>query len=173
MDNYSEINKAAGLVAILGGILMLLSGTTGAATWSELGEIVIEYTGIDSLGIVFQVLVLIGSLGGIVVILGGLMFRGNIWAENDKRFPIGKLLITLGAGLGLFGVIIMLIMQLWSPKAEGNLLMGMGQGFAGILLSIFARQYVTYDKEPKEEKTEELAEDEYDDEDLEEEYDDE
>ncbi len=126
-------NGNAGLIAIIGGVLMLLAGVTGAAAWKALGDLAIEVTGMDSLGIVFQVLVLIGALGGLVVILGGLMVR-------RESVPVGKILITIGAGLGIIGLIIFLVVTLMGDDPAGNFLAGIGLGFIGLVLTIVARQ---------------------------------
>ncbi len=126
-------NENAGLIAIIGGVLMLLAGITGAAAWKALGELAIDVTGMESLGIVFQVLVLIGALGGLVVILGGLMVR-------RESVSVGKILITIGAGLGIIGLIIFLIVTFMGDDPAGNFIAGIGLGFIGLVLTIVARQ---------------------------------
>ncbi len=126
-------NENAGLIAIIGGVLMLLAGVTGAAAWKALGDLAIEATGTESLGIVFQVLVLIGALGGLVVIIGGIMVR-------RESVPVGKILITIGAGLGIIGLIIFLIVTFMGDSPAGNFLAGIGLGFIGLVLTIIARQ---------------------------------
>ena len=134
-------NEQAGLMAIIGGILMLLAGMSGAATWKALGDLAFEITGIDSLNIVFQILALAASLGGLVIILGGFMIHGKyIKMKKDKRVKVGKLFITLGAGMGVIGLIIFLVLALFSTDPEGTIFGAVGFGFVGLILTIIARQ---------------------------------
>ncbi len=126
-------NKKAGSMAIIGGVLMLLAGVTGAAAWKALGDTAIEITGMGALGTIFQMLVLIGSLGGLVVILGGLMV-------SLESVSIGKIMITIGAGFGIIGLIIFLVVTFMGDQPAGNFLAGIGLGFIGLVLTIIARQ---------------------------------
>jgi hypothetical protein len=127
-----ETNKTAGMLAILGGLFMLIAGLTGAATWQHLGDLAIDITGIDALGIVFQILVVMGSLGGLLVILGGLLLRAD-------KVGGGKALITIGAGMGIIGLLIFLIVTLLGDDPGGSLIGAMGIGFVGLILTIVAR----------------------------------
>ncbi|MFW6072409.1 MAG: hypothetical protein ACOC6U_02790 [Thermoplasmatota archaeon] len=111
---------------------MLIAGVTGASTWREIGDIAIDITGVQSLGIVFQVLVLIGSLGGLVVIVGGLILQ--------KSVTSGKILITIGAGFGIIGLIIFLVVTFMGDNPAANFISAIGLGFIGLILTIVARQ---------------------------------
>jgi hypothetical protein len=132
-------NEKAGMYAIVGGVLMLLAGVTGAATWNALGDMAVEITNQESFRLVFQVMALIGSLGGLVVILGGLIIAGKI-ARKEKRVPVGKVLIAIGAGFGLIGLIIFLAITLLGDNPAENIMAAMSLGFIGLVLSIVARQ---------------------------------
>lgn len=133
-------NEQAGLIAIIGGILMLLAGVTGAATWTALGDLTEQIIGNDSLNLVFQILALLGSLGGLLVMLGGLMIHGKyIKMKKDKRVKFGKLLITIGAGMGVIGLIIFLVLALLGSNPAGNILGAVGLGFIGLVMTIIAR----------------------------------
>lgn len=131
-----KINEKAGMYAILGGVLMLIAGTTGASMWADLGEIVIEITGQQYLGTVFRVLVMLGSLGGLLVILGGILIHGKL-AESVSG---GKILITIGAGFGLISLLIFLVVTLMGDEPISILIAAIGIGFVGLILSIVARQ---------------------------------
>ena len=134
-------NEKAGYIGIVGGVLMLLAGVTGAAAWTALGELTTQIIGNDSLNLVFQILALVGSLGGIVVILGGLMITGKIMkAKKDKAVSSGKLLITLGAGFGLIGLIIFIILALLGDNPGIAIFTALGIGMIGLIMSIIARQ---------------------------------
>lgn len=80
--------------------------------------------------IVFAFLIFIASLGGIAVIAGGLLIGKN-------KIGTGKFLITLGAGLGLIG----LIFSIAVAYTERNLTLGsfFSIGTIGLILSIIAR----------------------------------
>ncbi|MFO7791552.1 MAG: hypothetical protein R6W73_01035 [Candidatus Saliniplasma sp.] len=140
MRRSSKDNETAGLIGIIGGVLMLIAGVTGAANWAKLGEMAIEITGQEYLAIVFQILVLIGSLGGLVVILGGLLIHEKIMKGDQKtRVTTGIILITIGAGFGLIGLIIFLVVTFMGKDPVINFLAGIGLGFIGLLMSIVAR----------------------------------
>lgn len=124
-------NTTSMVIAIIAGVLLLISGLSGAAAWETIKTFVSNnVTDNSAIQIVFAVLIFIASLGGIVVILGGLL----IW-KNKVGF--GKLLIALGAGIGLIGLIVSIIVAV----AESDLTIGgfLTMGGIGIILSIVAR----------------------------------
>jgi len=140
MRRASKDNETAGLIGIIGGVLMLIGGVTGAANWAKLGEIAIAVTGQEYLAIVFQILVLIGSLGGLIVIIGGLLIHEKIMKGDQKtRVTTGIILITIGAGFGLIGLIIFLVVTFMDKNPFINFLAGFGLGFIGLLMTIVAR----------------------------------
>lgn len=124
-------NKQAMVIAIIAGIFLLIAGVSGLATWETIKDFVTKNI-IDNfiVQIVFAVLIFIASLGGISVIFGGLLIGKN-------NVGIGKFLITLGAGLGLIGLIFSIIVA----YMEGNLTIGsfFSIGAIGLILSIIAR----------------------------------
>jgi len=125
-------NKQSMIIAIIAGILLLIAGVSGLATWETIKYFVIKNLNIDNeiIQVVFAVLIFIASLGGISVIAGGLLIGKN-------RVRTGKFLITLGAGLGLIGLIFSIIIGYY----EGNLTIGsfFSIGTIGLILSIVAR----------------------------------
>ena len=124
-------NKQAMVIAIIAGIFLLFAGISGLATWETIKDFVTKNI-IDNfiVQILFAVLIFIASLGGISVIFGGLLIGKN-------NVGIGKFLITLGAGLGLIGLIFSIIVA----YMEGNLTIGsfFSIGAIGLILSIVAR----------------------------------
>ncbi len=124
-------NSKAMAIAIVAGILLLISGVSGLATWETIKDFVTTYI-IDNtvVQIIFTILIFIASLGGIAVIAGGLLIGKN-------KIGTGKLLISLGAGLGLIGLIFSIIVA----YIEGNLTLGsfFSVGAIGLILSIVAR----------------------------------
>ena len=133
-------NEKAGMYAIIGGILMLLAGVTGAATWDAIGNFLVDITGQESFREIFGVLALIGSLGGLIVILGGIIIAEKMLAKKKNRVPFGKLLITIGAGFGLIGLLIFLAVTFLGDNPLDTLFAAIGLGFIGLVLSIAARQ---------------------------------
>jgi hypothetical protein len=130
----SLINKPAMYAAIIGGVCLLLAGITGYAAWSGIRDIVTEYISDDAIvHEAFYYILIIAGLGGLAVILGGLLI-------GSDKVGIGKFLITLGAGMGLIGFIIALV--IWWQDGFGSLAVGGGTiiGLVGIILSIAARQ---------------------------------
>ena len=134
-------NEKAGIVGLIGGILMMVGGVTGAATWSSIGEQAIEITHIEALGQIFQVLVLLGSLGGLLVILGSLFIGWNVLnIKTTTRVKAGKFMIAIGAGFGIIGLLIFLLLTMMGNDPFGNFLGAIGIGFIGLVCSIYARQ---------------------------------
>jgi hypothetical protein len=126
--------KQAMIIAIFAGILLLISGVSGLATWEAIRNFVITNI-IDNyiVQIIFAILIFIASLGGLSVIIGGLLI-------GKDKIGTGKLFITLGAGLGLIGLIISIIVAIM----ENNFTIGsfFSIGAIGLILSIIARLIV-------------------------------
>lgn len=126
----SKNRKAVG-IAIIAGILLLIAGINGVATWETIQNFVNTYV-LDNyiVQIAFAILIFIASLGGISVIIGGLLI-------GKDKIVTGKFFIALGAGLGFFGLIFSLVVA----YAEENLTVGsfFSIGTIGLILSIVAR----------------------------------
>lgn len=124
-------NSQAMVIAIVAGVLLLIAGVSGFAAWETIKDFVTTNV-IDNsvVQIVFAILIFIASLGGIAVIAGGLLLGKN-------KVGTGKFLITLGAGLGLIGLIFSVLVA----YMEGNLTIGsfFSIGAIGLILSIVAR----------------------------------
>ena len=88
------------------------------------------------INIILYVLVFLAGLGGIGVIIGGFLL-------TKGRLSSGKLLIGLGAGLGLIGLLVSLGQLLYTSGlgAVVNFVMVASQsaGWVGTVLSIIAR----------------------------------
>lgn len=125
-------NKVAMYLAIVAGILLLSIGVTGAATWETIRNFVVTFLGGNwAIILLFQVLILIASLGGVAVICGGILIGAG-------RTSIGKLLIGLGVGTGLIGLILTIVLPSLQ-QGDMKLALGTSSGIAGIILSILAR----------------------------------
>ena len=119
------------IIAMVAGILLLIAGLSGMAAMETIKSFVTEnVVDNEAVQIAFIVLVLVASLGGIAVIVGGLLIdKGKVGA--------GKLLITLGTGLGLIGLLVSLAVAV----KEESLTVGgfLSVGAIGVILSIVAR----------------------------------
>jgi hypothetical protein len=119
-------------LAIVAGILLLGIGVTGAATWETIRNFVVTFLGGHwAIILLFQVLILIASLGGVAVICGGILIGAG-------RTAIGKLLIALGTGTGLIGLLLVIVLPSFQ-QGDIKLALGTSSGIVGIILSILAR----------------------------------
>jgi len=85
-------NSKAIIVAVFAGILLLISGVSGLATWEAIKNFVTDNV-IDNyiVQIIFVVLIFIASLGGISVIIGGLL----IGKDKISFFSVGAIGLIL------------------------------------------------------------------------------
>lgn len=124
-------NRTAMVIAIVAGILLVVAGVSGVAKWDAIKTFVTVHI-IDNIAvqIVFAMLIFIASLGGISVIIGGMLIGKN-------RVRTGKFTISLGAGMGLIGLIVTTAMAVM----ENSLVIGefTSAGGTGLILSIVAR----------------------------------
>jgi len=124
-------NEKAAILAAIAGVLMLISGVTGASQWGRTFILIESYFGTSTLVRFAQlVFVALGSVGGIFVLLAAYAFRAD-------RVRTGKALILFGTGFTLISLLIFTVIAVqhgeW-PFAGGAVL-----GFFGIVLSVFAR----------------------------------
>jgi len=125
-------NRTACYLAIVAGVLLLVTGITGVPLMEKIKELVTKNISSDpNLGLVFVVLILIASLGGILVVAGGgLLYK-------DKVGP-GKIVITIGAGAGLIGLIFTIVVWTYEMTAP-TLTIPFILGLVGVVLSVAAR----------------------------------
>jgi hypothetical protein len=139
-ESHKGRNRTAFLLALIGGILLLVAGVSGgvgiyAFAFAEISAHFPQLASV--LGVLLAALTVIASLGGVAVIVGGIMVLGD-------RVTSGKLFIGLGAGVGILGIILGLatgLAQGWGLVASALAVFATGQtiGWIGIFLSIFAR----------------------------------
>ncbi len=138
-SSVSAANKKAGIVGIVGGILLLIAGANGAAFWamlsSDVQTLLPDTEWKQVILWILLVLTIIAALGGIAVMMGSVLIMGS-------RVGTGKFIIGLGAGMGLLGLIIAIALAVWQGGLGGVLSVLLGlltfQG-VGIILSIVAR----------------------------------
>jgi hypothetical protein len=137
VKNMTKNNKTAMIVAIIAGIFLLIAGVSGLATWETIKTFVVEnLTDSFIVQVIFSILLFIASLGGLSVIIGGILI-------GKDKVRTGKFMITLGAGIGLIGLIISIIIA----YMENSIVIGsfFSVGFIGLILSIVARLMVKKD----------------------------
>jgi len=136
----SSKNTTSMVLAIVAGVLFLLAGITGAAAWEAIRHFVTaNIVENEIVEFAFAILIFLASLGGVIVIAGGLLIGKN-------RVGIGKFLIALGAGIGLIGLIITIIVA----AMENDLTVGgfFTVGMVGLILSIVARALAKKEEKP-------------------------
>ena len=124
-------NTTAAGIGVTAGVLLLISGTSGAASWETIAAFVTEYLTDDHwVRLILAGLIGIASLGGISVICGAILV-------GCGRITTGKLIIGIGAGIGLIGFAIGLLVTV----SQGGSVMAQysSLGGIGLLLSILAR----------------------------------
>lgn len=132
------------LLGIAAGILLFISGTTGFATWSEMGDLAAEhFPDNTAVELLFRGLMFLGALGGLVVIAGAYLI-------GTERIDTGRLLITIGVGTGLIGTI--MLFWSWYQERPEVVTVGFIMGLAGITLSVVARQWAKHIKKEEQEK---------------------
>jgi hypothetical protein len=122
-------------LSVPAGILLLLKGITGpseAYSWLldylNSGIITDELT-LNIITTTLLILIFISSLGGIAVIAGGFL----VWKNHVST---GKLLISLGAGVGVFWVLFLLL----TLASTGDVFSQYSViGWIGLILAFLAR----------------------------------
>ena len=130
------------ILCIIGGVLMILSSLVGSLGF--IGTILTLLAGVvgpELAGIINNILVVLGYVaagGGITVIVGAL-----IAGYGSNR--VGRIIIGFGLGTSLIGLIIILIMNIFSGTSINNLFNVLLStfngvyGFAGVILAIISR----------------------------------
>ena len=127
---YSEdFYKKIMYLAIISGILLLISGGAGVSTFESLKQAVLDNFDSEAIALAFTVLILLASFGGLLVILGG------VWIGKKEEVEKGTLFIKIGMGVGLIGLIIILITAL---LGNGVVIAASSTTIAGIGLSFIA-----------------------------------
>ncbi len=124
-------NKEAALLATIAGVLLLVSGWTGARPVDRFFALLEGIFGTRPLLIVLAyTFVGLASLGGVTVILGGSL----IWKD---RVRTGRILILVGSGAGFFTLLLFVIVNL--RQEEFSLLQSVLPVVLGIGIGIIAR----------------------------------
>ena len=126
-------------LAIIGGVLLFQASWVGSIGFiADIAVYAATYfpAAAEAITLILTILLYIAFLGGIAVILGGVLIAID-------RIGTGKFVIGLGAGIGLFGLIIMIVEAYLAGGVEAltDLLTLLSQSIAwiGVIISIVAR----------------------------------
>jgi hypothetical protein len=138
-------NKVPIVLALIGGFLLFQVSWVGSIGFiGDIAAFALLYfpTMADIITMLLTVLIYIASLGGIAVIIGGILIAMS-------RESTGKFVITLGAGIGLIGLIIMLAEAVMAGGIDALLdvltLISQSIAWIGVILSIMARRMTSSD----------------------------
>lgn len=126
-------NSLAKKLAIIAGILLLLSGGSGVTsilTLEKIGDALAPSIFDSKVFILFfSILLILASLGGISVIFGGVLI-------GRKKVLLGKILIQIGSGAGILGLFIIIFLAI----KNNSILSGgfFSLGTLGVILAALA-----------------------------------
>jgi len=125
------------VLSILGGILLVVSGTSGPIgifliILEELPLFTKDALILTISAMVALFLIILSSLGGFTVILGGYLIYKN-------HIGTGRLLIGLGAGVGIPWLLYILFTIMVTQEATAIIAQHSIVGWTGIILSFTAR----------------------------------
>jgi len=145
-------SKIAAVLAYAGGTLLILAGATGSV--GIIGT-VLEYlianlggATADILSLFLQVLSFVADLGGVAVIIGGSLLM-------NERITTGKFVITLGAGMGLFGFLLTVasaFLHGWASVINFVIVITQSIGWIGVILAIAATLIARKSSKKRKEK---------------------
>lgn len=137
LGRRSKLNLTALVFSILAGMLLIVSGTSGPTgiyllVLQELPRFTQDALILTTVSIIALVLILLSSLGGFAVILGGyFIYKDHI--------GIGRLTIGLGAGIGIPWLLFILFTVMATQEVSAVIAQHSIVGWTGIILSFIAR----------------------------------
>ncbi|MHA1835340.1 MAG: hypothetical protein ACTSYQ_00160 [Candidatus Odinarchaeia archaeon] len=140
LNNSDKTNRniLALILAVIAGILLIVSGLSGSTgVWGYILNLIITEIGGDVAliaGYILTALSILANLGGITVIISGILYY-------LRRVTLGRLLSSLGAGMGFIGFIILYVASVvngWSYLITITAQLFTTIGGVGIVFSIIA-----------------------------------
>ena len=114
LRSHTSRNRLAAVIAFVSGILFLISGyKANLAIYEIIRHEVMVYTARELWSFVLVpvgILAMLSQLGGITVLVGAGLFAVN-------RVTLGKILVFLGTGQGLFTI----VLRIWSEISSGRI----------------------------------------------------
>lgn len=131
--NKMNKRKTSFILAIISGIFLILSGTNGASFIEKISEFVLRYFNSQLLKIIFFLVTIIASFGGISVIIGGFLIY-------KKKIKSGRFVIAIGTGAGLISLLLNFLIIIITQGIQINWFLSFPT--LGMIFSILARQIV-------------------------------
>ncbi len=129
-------------LAFIGGVLLFQVGWVGSIGFiSDIAAYATLYfpSAAEAVTLLLTILLYIASLGGIAVIIGGILIALS-------RIRTAKFVISLGAGIGLIGLIVMLVEAYLAggvdALTDALTLISQSIAWIGVIMSILARRIV-------------------------------
>ncbi|HKL23692.1 MAG TPA: hypothetical protein VJ895_02980 [Candidatus Nanoarchaeia archaeon] len=126
-------NNLAFFLAVMSSFFLIISGTNGFKTWSQIKNILIDVTGFSFLNYAFIPVLIVASLGAFSVLLGAILIK-------KKKRLYAKIFITLGSGAGLIGLIFNILVAIAISDFSLNYLFSFSS--IGILLAIISQKLI-------------------------------
>jgi hypothetical protein len=121
------------ILSIISGIFLILSGTNGVSFLTTFSEFILRYFNIQVIKIIFTLLIIIASFGGIAVILGGFLIY-------KKKIRVGRFIIAIGTGAGLVSLLLNFLILIITKGIPINWFLSFST--LGIIFSVLARRIV-------------------------------
>ena len=124
-------NDKAALLAVVAGVLLIVSGYTGVRSVDRFFTLLEDLFGNRPFLVVLAyVFIGIASLGGFAVLFGGYL----IWRD---RVRLGRVIILIGSGAGFFTLLLFVLVNL--RREEFSLLASVLPAILGVALGVVAR----------------------------------
>ncbi|MCF7866580.1 hypothetical protein K9L67_03460 [Candidatus Woesearchaeota archaeon] len=129
----SKLNKKylALFCAIISGIFLIFSGTSGYSAMLFFENLVLQFVNFSVLKVIFFILSLIAVLGGLSVITGGLI-------KFYKYKKTGNFLIWIGSGFGILNLLFSVFVVYFS--GSNFFIWFFSYATLGLILSFVARK---------------------------------
>jgi len=123
-------NIIAFWLAMASSLFLFISGTTGAASWIEIKNIILTYVNLQLISSLLVFILIIASFGALAVFIGGILIlkREVFW---------GRLLIYLGSGAGIISFIFNLFISL--PLSNLSIYSYLSFSSLGVILALLAQ----------------------------------
>jgi len=131
------MGKIAGILAMVGGAMLIMGGFTGYTTLGYVKDAVQNWMPNndmkDNINLVLTILIFFALLGGISVLIGGYL----CWKGHDIA---GKILIMLGAGVGVASIVVSAAIAYGSGRWDAFVASNMTLNVIGLVLAAIARR---------------------------------
>jgi hypothetical protein len=130
MKQASRRNRIASLIAYVSGAMLIASGSTGVSSLQKVRDATLAIVNIPLIQRMFVLVLILASLGGLTVIIGGTLIKNNF-------VRTGKIFLWIGSGVGLVSLMVNLFT---TASAEGlSLVVLFSLSSMGVLLAIVAQ----------------------------------